>query len=510
MPRFSGTPEEPTQGGRFGGKLEVATEAAAPEMVPSYDPMGAFTGYSEAAPVATNMPYSEQMRKAAEFTGRFGRGVGKGIVGGIAGAPGDIEQLARQGFNLASRAATASGGLVPSEYQTGTKIPTLVSEKSVLPTSQRVEEYLFAKPKTAEEQIGMTAGEVLGIPTVAGLGKGLARKGTEAILGRTTKTIGDLASKAEDLGFKLEPRQLREAQPLGSPGFMGNAKKNQTLANELATEATGMKAKEISPQFINERLKEADKSYSNIFDRELKIDRPLIEDLNKIAEFEGRVRPADVRSATQASNNIIGTFNRAESAVGQPITALKVDGKELQRLRNDLSYIARTANIGDDRRVAGQFVEAIDSAIARNNKSLATELANTNRKYAATKTLQDMIEKGTVSGGNISLSKLGDYVAANSYGFGAGTSRHPLSDLGMIGRELNIRGLFEGVQEPSGELSQLLSKTGRFATPFLRTQPARTAQRALSEGTGIYREGVEGLPVAALETIYETQKQKGR
>jgi hypothetical protein len=468
----------------------------------------AFPGVQE-APTA-GMPYSEQMQKAAEWFGRFGKGFGKGVVGGVAGAPGDIEQLARQGFNLTSKLATATGGFVPPEYQTGSKTPTLVSEKSYLPTSQRVEEALFAKPKTLEEKVGVTAGEILGVPTVAGLGKGLVRKGTEAILGRTTKTIGDLASKAEDLGFKLEPRQLREEQPLGSPGFMGAAKENQRLANELASEATGVKSKEISPQFINDRLKEADKSYSNIFDRQLKIDKPLIDDLNKIAEFEGRVRPADVRSATQASNNIIGTFNRAQSEIGQPITALKVDGKELQRLRNDLSYIARTANIGDDRRVAGQFVEAIDNAIARNNKSLAKELADTNRKYAATKTLQDMIEKGTVSGGNISLEKLGDYIAANSYGFGAGTSRHPLADLGMMGRELNIRGLFQGVQEPSGELSQLLSKTGRFATPFLRTQPARSAQRALSEGTGIYREGVEGLPVSALEAAYETQKQKGQ
>ena len=89
MPRFSGTPEEPTKGGRFGGKLEVATEAAAPEMVPSYDPMGTFTGSYEPAPVATNMPYSEQMGKVGEFYGAVGRGALKSALG----TPGELEYL---------------------------------------------------------------------------------------------------------------------------------------------------------------------------------------------------------------------------------------------------------------------------------------------------------------------------------------------------------------------------------------------------------------------------------
>jgi hypothetical protein len=91
MPRFSGTPEEPTKGGRFGGKLEVATEAAAPEMVPSYDPMGVATGYSEAAPStpAKPMTYGEQMGKVGEFYGAVGRGAVKGALG----TPGELEYL---------------------------------------------------------------------------------------------------------------------------------------------------------------------------------------------------------------------------------------------------------------------------------------------------------------------------------------------------------------------------------------------------------------------------------
>jgi len=91
MPRFSGTPEEPTKGGRFGGTLEVATETPAPEMVPSYDPMGVATGYSEVAPstFAKPMTYGEQMGKVGEFYGAVGRGAVKGVLG----TPGELEYL---------------------------------------------------------------------------------------------------------------------------------------------------------------------------------------------------------------------------------------------------------------------------------------------------------------------------------------------------------------------------------------------------------------------------------
>lgn len=500
MPRFTGTLDTTQAGGKFGGAPETP-EAPAADMVPVYDPTGAFTGAYEPAP-KTGKPttYGEQMTEL----GRFARGYAKGAAAQVPGIAGDIETGLRQLYNVGARAAEATKGFVPSE-----KPMTIgrVSETSILPTTERVEEKLFAKPASASERLGMTAGEILGVPTVAGLTKAGARKATELLVGKTTKTAAEIAKDAEKLGFKLEPRQIRQTEPLGSPGFLGAAEKNQTLANRLASKATGVEAPEINREFVGKRLESLKENYQDIFNREIKVDRSLVDDLRGIADFESRVRPADVKPATQASSNLIGAFEQAQSEIGRPITAVKLDGNEIQRLRNELSRIARTSTVGDDRRIAGQFVDAIDANISRNNETLGKKLAETNRQYAATKTLEDMIEKGTIYQGNISLDKLGDYVAANSYGFGSGTSRHPLSDLAIMGRELGIRGIFEGVQEPAGQLSQLLSKTGRLVGAAARTQPARAAQRALSEGRGIYREGVEGLPLAAIEAAYQAEKK---
>lgn len=88
MPRFTGTPETEKKGGRFGGVLEVKD---APEMVPSYDPMGMPTGYTEAAPQmpAEPMSYAEQMKKVGEAYGAVGRGAVKGFLG----TPGELEYL---------------------------------------------------------------------------------------------------------------------------------------------------------------------------------------------------------------------------------------------------------------------------------------------------------------------------------------------------------------------------------------------------------------------------------
>lgn len=466
--------------------------SASTDMVPSYDPMGTFTGYSEAAPptAAQPMSYREQMRQL----GQTALGYGKGAISQVAGAPGDVEYIGRLLYNLGVE-------------KTGAPFSKVSQEPYFLPTEERGKQ-LFGEPKTPGEKVGRAFGEALGLPSVVGLGKKAGVELASGLIGRTTKTAGDIARKAEKLGFKLEPRQVRAKEPLGSPGFAGAAEKNQTLANRLASKATGVETNEISREFVGDRLKALGKNYSEIFDRELKVDRDLINDLRAIADFEARVRPADVRSASQASNNLISAFTQAQNQIGRPISAVKLDGREIQRLRNDLSYIARTATVGDDRRVAGQFVEAIDNAIARNNKDLAAKLAETNRQYAATKTLEEMIEKGNIFQGNISLDKLGDYVAANSYGFGSGTSMHPLSDLAIMGRELGIRGIFEGVQEPASELAQIFSKAGRFVAPATRTQAARAIQRGISAEPGLPKAEIATLPLGALQAAYDKQQER--
>jgi hypothetical protein len=297
------------------------------------------------------------------------------------------------------------------------------------------------------------------------------------LVGTTTDEAERLAKLAEKIGINLEPRQVRQDSPKGSPGFLGYASGNQTLINEEVSNVAGRKSKNVGPEYVRERLKDAGDSYSKIFGQELKVDRQLATDLQQMADFERSVRPSDVRTITAAADNITGKFTQAQQLVQTPISAVKVDGEVLQRLRSDLSAIARSSTDGNARRVAGQFIEKIDANIARNHKDLASKLQETNRQYAVAKALEDLNASGGISQGNVSLEQLGDYLSKNVYGYGSGTTKHPLFDLGEIGKGLKIRGRFEGVQSGEGIVGGTLSKLEQLLNLPGRLPIARSLQR---------------------------------
>lgn len=324
-----------------------------------------------------------------------------------------------------------------------------------------------------------TARVLGGFVVPSGIEKG-AKYLAEGLVGTTTSTTERLAKIAEDLGFKIEPRQVRQDSPKGSPGFMGDVKTNQKLANELVSEKAGLKVNEgIDEKYIGSRLKEAGQDYDKIFGRKngLRIDKQLITDLNDMAAFERKVRPADVRSITETTNNLTNKFLDAERQSLGKIQGLQVDGKELQRLRSEISDIARTHPDGNTRFTAGQFLEKIDNNILRNHPDLAKKLQETNRKYAVAKTLEDLNSRGAIQQGNVSLEQLGDYLSKNIYGYGSGASKHPLYDLGLLGKELKIRGRFEGVETPSGTVPGVLSKLEQVLNIPSRLPLARALQR---------------------------------
>jgi hypothetical protein len=438
------------------------------EQTTGFDPMGTPTGATVPALPPNKMPYGEQMEPALETAGKFYGSVAMGIPAGVVGLPGDIESLGRRALS-----------------------PLGVEKESVLPGSSEVRQGIRGiftdEPETAFEQFGGGLGELLG---PSALGRAL-RLGVTSALGRPSAAARDTAEMAEGLGFKLEPGMLKPSSPVKSPGFAGNAAKNQSLANKLVSRETGLEASEITPKFVGERLKDLGKDYDTIFGGPIRADRQLIGELQNIADFERRVSPASVGSATRASENIVNRYNQAVQNVGQNVTAVAVDGREIQRLRNELSRVARTATDGNDRHIASQFVERIDDAIARTNPNIAARLAETNRKYAATKTLEDLIDKGAIRQGNISLERLGDHLAQNVYGYGSGRSRHPLLDLGTIGRELGLRARWEGSAGASDDIiKSILGKSGRIlgGATGLRTQAARRAQRGeslLPPGAGL-------------------------
>ena len=180
----------------------------------------------------------------------------------------------------------------------------------------------------------------------------------------------------------------------------------------------------------------------------------------------------------------VTTRLEAEGMIPESDVIAKIDGKELQRLRENLSRIARTASDGRDRRVAGDFVDVIDNSIGKYDKEILNKLQDTNKKYAATSTLAEGIEKGFVDAGKVNLSKMGDYLAGKIYGFGSGTTRHPLYDLGYLGRELGIVSRKRGADfERLDAVAALLGRSRQALGSLLMTRApwARDIQRKLSE-----------------------------
>jgi hypothetical protein len=417
-------------------------------------------------------PAAPTMGELGEKYKNIGVGVAQGVPAGIVGMPGDIEALAR----------------FPMK-------PFGVSQETALPTSERVGEFVFGPAGTKEKAAGRALGGLVG-PSALGKALGI---GVRGIVGRPSATTAELAKKAENLGYRLEAGQLSAAEPTSSPGFFINAPKNQKLSNELASAETGVKVSEINPKFIGERLEALGTKYKEIFDRILKVDRSLEGDLKAMIEFENRVAPASVKTVESAATNLVNRFNQARKEIGEGVTSIKVDGNEIQRIRKKISDIARSASNSDDRKIAGDFVEKIDKMLERNNPALLEKLRDTNRKYAATKTLEEMIEKKGIQRGHISIEKLGDYVAANSYGFGSGTSKHPLYELGYLGRELKIPAVWEGATGTSKQaLDALIGKAGKYigGATGLRWQAARRAQRGEPMLPGETGKAL-GLPSAA-------------
>jgi len=131
---------------------ELLGDRGVTESVPSYDPMGAPTGYTETVTMPTQpMPYAEQMKKVGEAYGAVGRGVVKGALG----TPGELEYL---------------GAYALPNYLAG-KFPRLISatpeaeQVQIFPRAETVGKMMeeVGLGKTPEQLKGMEfIGELLG------------------------------------------------------------------------------------------------------------------------------------------------------------------------------------------------------------------------------------------------------------------------------------------------------------------------------------------------------------
>ena len=419
-----------------------------------------------------------------ELGSQYGE-VAKGVAAGIPGQIGDVLELGRAG--------AAKVGLPVPE----TKVPF---------TSEGIGNAIFGEAEPGMEKyrrLGEVGGGFIGGGALA---KGI--EGTAAkLIGRTSKSSEDAAAFLESKGIKPEPGQLRTSKPTESPGFgTKTIEENQRNANLAATEPTGAKADAITPKFIGERLQDLGKSYESIFNRPIKADETLVKDLRQMRDFENSIGPAKTSKVASAADVIIKEYDRLQSMVGDrgTLKTFPVDGEVLHALRKELSAIARTASDGNTRRVAGDFVERIDENLGRNHKDLLAKLKDTNRKYSATKVLEELVEKNGIRNGDISLKALGDHLAQNVYGFGSGTTKHPLYDLGFAGRSVNQTARWQAPEE-KGLLSALSGKAEKALGAVLggpigpRSRVAREVQKRISKDGGTpLRAETAGATAAAL------------
>lgn len=348
-----------------------------------------------------------------------------------------------------------------------------------------------AATPTGEEQyaerlpgkaLGTALGTVLGGSVPATISGG--RAAIRGVAGRTEPYVEQTARRAEQMGFKLEPMQVRAERPGASAGFGAAAESNQALANRLVTEAAGQRAAQVTPEYIGRRIQDLGRKYDDIYigpggaasPRTFKIDAGTINALTPIAQLEQRLAAGAVPGVRNIASDLVAQFNAQQSQVGGRVSAIKIPGTDLQRLRSELTRIFRTSTDNVDRGQALNVLRELDDNIARNHPQLAAELKRLNPQYRTVLTLEALAP----TRGNVSLQQLGRFLETKDPMFASGRSQHPLADLGRIGLDLGIRSIDEAATRVGATADVPLGRLEKALGLLSRTQFARGLQR----GTG--------------------------
>jgi hypothetical protein len=377
-----------------------------------------------------------------EKAGAFAYGAGTGLVGGL----GELEHFG---------AYTVPEMLGAREPGTRDKF---LGRETLFPTvkdAQSMASGLGIKPPREEVSGYQTAGEIAG-----GLGTsvpGLVKGGVRALVGSPSKTSEALAKKAEQLGFKLSPTQVRQDVPTPSKGALFYEKENQSLANKLASEGTGKEAREIDRTFIGKRLDTLGKDFNDLYKGKVfNIDEDAVNAIQEISAREQQLPGVATTSAVkQTADNILRNFSALASRPGAKPETFGINGEALQTLRNALTSRARGSSAGDAREIYN-LIDVVDASIERNHPEIASELESLRPKYRNSIILEDLYKRGGIQQGNISLQKLGEMLR-NDRGTVRRTQKD-IDELAELGRELQIRARFEKEGSRAGEATDSLSK----------------------------------------------------
>jgi len=436
---------------------------------------------AESDPPKPPEPEPKKPTLASEFaeTGKKAATVGYGAVTGLLGSFGELEKFGA--YDVPEFLGLREKG----------ERDKLMGRETIFPTTEEVRKGLskigVERPK--EEYRGYeTAGEIVG-----GLGTALpslAKTGTRALLGTPSKVSEATARKAEELGFKLSPAQVRQDVPISAKGATGAAQTNQTLANKLATEGTGKATTEITPEFIGKRLKDLGKEFDNIYKgKTFAVDSSIVGTLNNIIARESELGFAGVSSVRQAAQSMLDNIQAAGTYV--------VQGDDLQRLRNAMTQSARsTASRGNAHEIY-ELVDVIDNAVGTFNPAVTKKLSELRPLYRNSIILEDLYRKGGIRQGNISLEMLGDMLRGKRDA--VRRTAQDIDELGELGRELRLRARWQEVgaaETPSADvLKKALGTTmgGVASLTGLRSAAARKAQKALARKPVTPAEGVGAI-----------------
>lgn len=400
-----------------------------------------------------------------------------GMATGLAGGLGELEKF---GAYTAPEMLKFREPNQPKEKFMG--------RETIFPTIEEVEKGLskLGIPKPRKEVSGArTLGELLG-PGLTAL-----PRATRSIVGTPTRTSEAAAQRAEQLGFKVSPAQVRGDVPIPMKGATGFAEENQTLANRLATRGTGVEAPEINREFLQDRFRSLGREFDNLYQgRVFNIDQQAVNAIRAIANIQNQLPGVATTTAVQqTANNIIRNFQRLRNRPGAQPNTFGVEGEALQTLRNALSESARSTSSRGDAHEIYNLIDLIDDSIQRNHPQIAQQLQTIRPQYRNTVILEDLMRKDGIRQGNISLEQLGNMLGTQRDAVRRGVM--DIDELGRLGRDLQLRARWEregGSALPMAGTSAVLGRAtgiaGDLGTAALlgipRGRMARTAQRQLA------------------------------
>ena len=432
-----------------------------------------------------------------EKLGGFAYGATKGLLG----SAGEAEHF------LAHTVPEYMGWSSPKERG------TFLGRETLLPTEKEVGDvmsYIGIKEPNKNVSGYTTAGEIIGGigPAIPGIARGVGR----SLLGYTSETREAAAKAAEKLGFKLSPAQVRAEEAISSKGAIGYEQENQRLANKLASESTGKvspgKDFDVSEKFIASRFDDLGKQFDKIYKgNQFKIDQPAVDALRQIRDIEaGIAANARVGAVKSTADNLVSRFDSLMARGARP-TQFQIAGEEIQRVRNDITALARRST-RQDAHYLYELVDKLDASIARNHPKIAAELKVLRPQYRNTIVLEDLTRKGGIQAGDVSVKQLGELLSNRPETFRT-LQPKGLDELGRIGREINLVSRAEkaGVLKPGDQsvVDSLLGKIPELpgVNRMLRSRGARAAQRALSPAMQS-----PGTLTPALLTVPETIKRQ--